>query len=75
MADLNTCSLNDNRQNGLVFPARIFGYLATCENLKRKIGNLRIFPSHTNGLPFVSSFTNRVSPQGVICCNWAFLKY
>ena len=60
----------------ITFPARIFGYLALCQNIKIKnktFTNSTI--EHQKILPFVSSFTKEVTPEGFIHTNLCFLKY
>lgn len=75
---LNHCKYNNKKQSKkvAVFPAKVFGYIGLCQNLSRNInavikGSNPVF-SH---LPFVSSLTNRVSPEGMVHMHWAFLKY
>ena len=75
---MNPCILRNKykKQEIPVFPARIFGYLATCKKLKQnteKVIEESIIS--TNNLPFVSKITNKISPEACVYIHWSFLKY
>lgn len=73
---LSQNSKNHSKSGEMVFPAKVFGYVALCENLKHKIENIIDKSTVVYGdLPFVSSMTNRFSPQAAVYAHWAFLKY
>ena len=65
------------KQAGFVFPAKIFSYLALCENLKHKaiaITNTENKVKCPN-LPLFSGITRKFTPQGVVHAHLSFLKY
>ena len=60
----------------LLFPARIFAYLAMCVNLKQNVEKtMEKAVVCTSNLPFVSKITSRFTPQGAVHVHWSFLKY
>ena len=73
--EIDSCN-KKQKEEAIVFPARVFGYLAMCENVKRKVQEVVQEAEVVYGdLPFVSSMTNRFSPQAAVHMHWSFLKY
>ena len=68
------CLVKSRVHKGFTFPAKVFGYLALCENLRRKRNSL-IENENTNNLPLFSSITSKYTPEGVVHSHWSFLKY
>ncbi len=75
--DHNACILRKRETfKEIKFPAKIYGYLALCQDLKHK-------EAKTNkkevvvldNLPFVSEMTEKSSPEGVLHACWGFLRY
>lgn len=57
-------------------PAKIYSYLALCEDLKHK--KIEIDEKAVvvlGNLPFVSEMTKKSSPEGVMHVCWGFLRY
>lgn len=73
--EINPC-YKRQQEEAIVFPAKVFGYLAMCENVKRKVQEVVEESEVVFGdLPFVSSMTNQFSPQAAVHMHWSFLKY
>ena len=74
---INPCKVKSRRSSSkIVFPAKIFGYLASCEQLRQRVRKVQTeaIPVYS-GLPLVSSVTSKFSPQGVALAHWSFLRY
>jgi hypothetical protein len=72
----NACILRREGFKEVRLPARIYGYLALCEDLKHKKAEIKEKSVVVLGnLPFVSEMTEKSSPEGVRHACWAFLKY
>ena len=58
------------------FPAKIYGYLALCKEVKDKNPETHEETVVVLGnLPLVSEMTRKSSPEGVLHACWSFLKY
>ena len=73
---INPCKIKKQRQEEMVFPAKIFGYLAMCQKVKYRAvtTQLNAIPVYSN-LPLVSSITEKYSPAALLHTHWAFLRY
>ena len=61
-----------------VFPAKVLGYLALCEEVKgrrKRLTEKVRTEINSDYLPFFSSITSKISPQGAACVHWSFLKH
>lgn len=73
---LNSCKISKNLTRKMIFPAKVFGYLGICHGVKNRISYVRDNSEpQRNNLPFMSSMTDKVTPEGVIYSHWSFLKY
>lgn len=73
--EIETCA-RIRRDESMIFPAKVFAYLAQCENVKRNVNRvIRESEVIIGDLPFVSSLTNQFSPQAAVHAHWSFLKY
>ncbi len=72
----NACILRRETFKEIKLPARVYGYLALCEDLKDKKVEIDEKAVVVLGnLPFVSEMIKKSSPEGVRHAYWAFLKY
>ncbi|MBI3589853.1 MAG: hypothetical protein HY094_00545 [Candidatus Melainabacteria bacterium] len=64
------------RQVEVVFPAKVFSYVALCERLKHNIESVKVENKvKCTNLPLFSSITRKFTPQGVVYAHLSFLKY
>ncbi len=71
----NACVLRKERYKEAKLPARVYGYLALCADLKEKVSKIDRNAVVLGDLPFVSEMLKNSSPEGVRHAYWAFLKY
>lgn len=72
----NACILRKDAFKEARLPARVYGYLSLCEDLKHKKEEIDEKSVVVLGnLPFVSEMTQKTSPEGVRHAYWAFLRY
>ena len=71
------CIIKIKSHKALSFPARVFGYLAQCAQLKNNFENINNGrPKEClNTLPLVSAITRKYTPQGVIHARLSCLQY
>ena len=67
----NACILRREEFKEVKFPAKVYGYLALCQDLKQKHQETL----KNDILPFVSDLTQKSTPEGVRHAYWSFLKY
>ena len=72
----NACILRRESFKEAKFPARVYGYLALCEDLKHKKAEIDEKAIVVLGnLPFVSEMIEKSSLEAVRHAYWAFLRY
>jgi len=71
---MDNCTLYKRKGVNSGVPGRIISYVAICEEVKRKQIQEES-KKKNNDFPFFSNLIGKVSHEGVIQGNWAFLKY
>ena len=66
----NPCILRKTVFKEAKLPAKLYGYLSLCQDLKHKKE-----AAVKNDLPFVSEMTEKSTPDGVRHAYWSFLRY
>lgn len=70
------CILRRERFKEVKLPARLYGYLTLCQNLKyKKTETDKKEAVISDNLPFVSEMIRKSSQEAVRHVNWTFLRY